>query len=190
MDDRLGVAEAVGDVAANLAAAAGKELPGELPTNPLLRQCFDALGDPRPEVQDCAAASLGQVRRFVASCRLNLAQQLKLHHSPGPGVAELQSFDNYYLDHSVALRTCACTLLQTHDRQCVRHADAAICGVHAEQQHQGAAQTPQQHQLPGQGRTHQGLCKPQRCVHRTGECSKTLSWCTSSMQPVNVFRQL
>lgn len=60
-DDRLGIAEAVGDVAANLAAAAGKELPGELPANPLLQRCFEALGDPRPEVQDCAAASLGQV---------------------------------------------------------------------------------------------------------------------------------
>jgi hypothetical protein len=61
-DDRLGIAEAVGDVAANLAAAAGRELPGELPANPLLQRCFEALADPRPEVQDCAAASLGQVR--------------------------------------------------------------------------------------------------------------------------------
>jgi hypothetical protein len=48
-------------VAANLAAAAGRELPGELTANPLLQRCFEALADPRPEVQDCAAASLGQV---------------------------------------------------------------------------------------------------------------------------------
>lgn len=66
LDDRLGVAEAVGDVAANLAAAAAGPLPGEPATNPLLRHCFEGLLDPRTEVQDCAALGLGQVRLQAA----------------------------------------------------------------------------------------------------------------------------
>ena len=57
-------------MAANLAAAAGQELPGELLANPLLQCCFEALADPRPEVQDCAAASLGQVCLKHQACKL------------------------------------------------------------------------------------------------------------------------
>ena len=61
-EDRMAVAEAMGDVAANLAAQAAGPLPGDAAANPLLRQCFEGMADVRLAVQDCAAAALAQVR--------------------------------------------------------------------------------------------------------------------------------
>ena len=57
------MAEAVGDVAANLAARSRAPLAGESAANPLLKHCFEAMGEASGEAQDTAAAALAQVGR-------------------------------------------------------------------------------------------------------------------------------
>ncbi len=66
-EDRAALAEAAGDVAANLAAQAGEPLSGDPASNALLKACFDGMAAPATSagygrVHHSAASSLGQAR--------------------------------------------------------------------------------------------------------------------------------
>lgn len=68
---KAAIAEAAGDVAANLAALDGAPLAGNAAQNQLLRVCFDGLGAPAngsSQVQQTAAAALAQVRSCGGFC--------------------------------------------------------------------------------------------------------------------------
>ena len=70
-EDRAAVAEAAGDVAANLAAQAGEPLSGDPASNALLKACFDGMAAPATSagygrVHHGAAASLGQARPLTS----------------------------------------------------------------------------------------------------------------------------
>jgi len=81
-EDRAALAEAAGDVAANLAAQAGAPLPGELGSNALLKACFDGMAAPTMgsgHVQNSAAASLGQMLPFTMSLSTPLIKTLLRH---------------------------------------------------------------------------------------------------------------
>lgn len=69
-EDKAAIAEAAGDVAANLAALDRAPLAGNTSQNQLLRACFDGLGAPANDscqVQQTAAAALAQVSAAVVA---------------------------------------------------------------------------------------------------------------------------